>query len=298
MKQLSTFIFLILLSYLGTKAQMPITISNDTLQIGNSILPSISVDIPEVDHDRTLKEWIKELESGTKSKVVTENNEMSIFGARIKDISSDPVNVYSILTKFDEMVRLNVVFELKKDVYIDETSGEAEYIKAQNFLKGFAKSRYVEFAKGEADVEEKKLRDLERELSSLEREKSRMLRSIQSDNNKILSEKENITSQNNELTTVASELEAGKTELTTMEPGPAQQEKEVYIKDLEKRQNKALRSIESSENKIKNATSDIEKATNDIPKNEKMQENVKTQIAQQDAVFQRYSDKLKKIQSY
>lgn len=298
MKQLITLALLVALQCFGVRAQMPLVLSDDTVSIGISMLPAISVDIPEVDYDKTLKEWVKDLESGTKSKVVTEDNEMSIFGAKIKAISDNTLNVYSTLTKMDEMVRLTAAFELKKDQYIDKASGAAEYINAQNFLKEFAKDRYIELAKDQADAEEKKLRDLEKELRSLENEKSRMQRSIQSDNNTILSEKENITLQNNELPVIAAALEQTKAEFAELEEGPAQKEKEVAIKDLEKRQKKALKSIESSEKKIEKATSAIEKATNDIPKNEKMQEKVKDQIAQQDAVYQRYDDKLKKIKSY
>lgn len=298
MKQLITLALLIALQCFGVRAQMPIVLSDDTVSIGISRMPAISVDIPEVDYDKTLKEWVKSLQSGTKSKVVTDNDEMSIFGARIKPISSNTLNVYSIMTKMDQMVRLTAAFELKKDQYIDKASGAAEYINAQNYLKEFAKERYIELAKDQADAEEKKLRDLEKELRSLENEKSKFQKSIQSDNSSILSERENITAQNNELPAIAAALEQARVELSAMEAGPAQKEKEVAIKDLEKRQKKALSSIESSEKKIEKATSAIEKSTNDIPKNEKMQEKVREQIAQQDAVYQSFADKLKKIRSY
>lgn len=298
MKPLSAFVLLVFASFFEAEAQMPIVLSDDSLQIGNSRLPAISVDIPEVDYDKTLKTWIGDLQSGTKSKVVTDNNEMSIFGARLKTISTDPVNVYSTLTRFDQVLRLSAAFELKKDLYVEKAAGEAVYIKAQSFLKEFAKARYVEFAKAEADMEEKKLRDLQKELSSLEKEKSKMRKTIQSDNTSILREKENIVAQNNELTSVADALEVNNRELATMEPGPAQKEKQVYIKELEKRQKKALSSVKSSEKKINNANSKIKNANQDIPRNEKLQDKVKEQIAQQETVFQKYSDKLKKIRSY
>ena len=83
-----------------------------------------------------------------------------------------------------------------------------------------------------------------------------------------------------------------------MEEGPAKKEKAEQIKDLEKRKKKALNSIESSENKINRSDSEIDKATGDIPRNERMQEKVREQIIAQEAVYQRYADKLKKIKSY
>lgn len=298
MKANFTLIVLFLISLTGIKAQLPILVSEDSLKIGNSLLPGLSVTIPEANYEKTLKEWVKALQSGTKSKVVTENNEMSIFGAKIKDVSPNPVNIYSKLIKLDSGLQLIATFELKKDQYIERRADEAVFIKAQNYLKEFSKDRYAEIAKDQADIEEKKLRDLLKELSSLENEKSRMVNSIQSDNTLIANEKENITIQNNELTTVSAALVGQNTLLQSMEPGPAQKEKAVLVKDLEKRKKKAQNSIKSSENKINKANSGIDKATGDIPGNERMQDNVKEHISLQEEVYQRYADKLKTVKSY
>ena len=147
MKIKITLIIFGIFPFLGINAQKPITISDDTLQIGKSVLPGMSVTIPEVDYDKALKTWIRDLQTGTKSKVVTENGEMSIFGAKIKAISSNQINVYSKLIKLDSMLQLFASFETKKDQYIERSSGEPEYAKAQDFLKEFAKNQYIEVAK-------------------------------------------------------------------------------------------------------------------------------------------------------
>ncbi len=298
MKLKLTLIVFGIFPLLGINAQKPITISDDTLQIGKSVLPGMSVTIPEADYDKVLKTWIRDLQSGTKSKVVTENGEMSIFGAKIKAIGPNQINVYSKLVKLDSMLQLFASFETKKDQYIERSSGEPEYAKAQVFLKEFAKNQYIEIAKGQADAEEKKLRDLQKELSSLENEKSKMQKGIQSDNSTIASEKENITLMNNELNTVNAALIEQNSLLSTMEEGPAKKEKAEQIKELEKRKKKAQNAIESSERKINKSDSDINQATGDIPRNERMQEKVREQIFQQEAVYQRFADKLKKIKSY
>ena len=298
MKSHFTIAFLILIPFAGTKAQQPVVVSDDSLKIGNSLLPGLSVTIPEVNYDKTLKVWLRDLQAGTKSKVITENGEMSIFGAKIKAISPNPINIYSKLLRLDSMLKLFVSFEKKKDMYVIRASGDADYSKAHDYLKEFAKDQYIEVAKDQADAEEKKLRDLQKELSSLENEKSRMQKSIQSDNSSILSEKDNITIQNNELANVSAALIEQNNLLATMEAGPAQKEKADQIKELEKRKKKALNSIESSENKINRANSGIDKDNNDIPRNEKMQENVREQIIHQEAVYQKYADKLKKIKAY
>lgn len=297
MKSKYTIFFLILIPFFGTNAQQPINVFEDSLKIGNSLVPGLSVTIPEAEYEKVLKSWVRDLQTGTKSKVVTENSEMTIFGAKIRNISATPVNVYSKLTRLDSVLQLFASFELKKDVYIDRSSG-TEFTKAQDYMKEFAKNQYIDVAKAQADLEEKKLRDLQKELSTLENEKSRMQKSIQTDNSTILSEKDNITLQNNELNTVNIALTEQNELLATLEEGPAKKEKAEQIKELEKRKKKALNSIESSENKISRSSSDIDRATNEIPRNEKMQENVREQIVMQEAVYQKYANKLKKIRSY
>ena len=297
MKPFYSIVLLLLIPLMGLRAQKPIIVSEDSLKIGISTLPAIMVTIPEVSYDKALKDWIKLLQTGTKSKVVTENAEMSIFGAKIKDISENPVNVYSKFENGDSAIYLLASIELKKDQYIESATGEADFVKANNFMKEFAKSQYLDLAKDQADAEEKKLRDLQKELSSLENEKSRMHKSIQNGTSTIASEKESIVAQNNEITTVAAALVEHNALLATMEESPAKKEKVQYIKELEKRQKKAENSIQSSENKINRANSDIDKANSEIPRNEKMQDRVKEQIAEQEAVYQKYADKLKNIKS-
>jgi len=298
MKSISILFLLILIPFLGIKAQKPILVYDDSLQFGNSRFPGIVVTIPEVEYEKTLKAWVNNLETGTRSKVVAENRDMTIFGARMKDISPNPINIYSRLMNLDTMLQLAVSFELKKDIYIEISTGEADLNKAKNYLKNFAKNQYIDLAKSQADAEERKLRDLQRELSSLENERKRFKKSIQSDNSLIVREKENIVIQNNELTTVSAALVEHNSELSTIEAGPAQKEEMDYIKELEKRKKKALNSIESSEKKINKANNAIDKDTREIPRNDRIQDNVNDQIAQQEAVYQKFADKLKSIRSY
>jgi chromosome segregation ATPase len=298
MKSISALIFMLLIFCTGVKAQIPVLVSEDSLKLGKATLPAISVTIPEVNYENTLKIWIKNLESGSKSKVVTENNEMSIFGAKIKEISPNPVNVYSRLIKLDSTLKLTASFELKKDEYVEKTKTASEFSKAENYLKQFAKDQYIELAKTQVDREDKKLREIEKELSSLEKEKNRMQKSISSNNTIVTNEKENITIQNNELTTVTAAIIEHNRQLDTMSTGPAKEEKIKYLKDLDKRKKKAQSSIESSENKIIKTNNDTDKTNAEIPKNEKMQEQVNEKIQNQQAVLQKFTDKLKKIKSY
>jgi chromosome segregation ATPase len=80
--------------------------------------------------------------------------------------------------------------------------------------------------------------------------------------------------------------------------GPAKEEKTKYIKELEKKKKKAQSSIESSENKINKANDDINKSNAEIPKNEKMQQQVIDKKDKQQAVYDKFADKIKKIKSF
>ena len=283
---------------MGIKAQKPILVLEDSINFGKTLIPGLTVIIPESNYEKTLKVWIKDLQSSTKSKLVTENNEMSIFGARLKEVSPNPLNVYSKLMNLDSMLKLTVAFEVKKNQYIERSTGETEFTNAKNFLKEFARNQYLDIAKDQADAEDKKLRELEKELSSLEKEKTRLQKSIQSDNSNIITEKGNITIQNNELTTVSSELVDQNNKLSSMEEGQAKKEKINYINGLEKRRKKAQNSMESSENRINKANNEIDKANVEIPKNERMQAEVNEKIEKQQAVCQKFADKLKTIKTY
>jgi len=298
MKTIYAFVLLLLIPCFGIKSQVPISVNQDSLKIGKSVLPGLTVNIPEANYEKTLKAWIKILETGTKSKVVTENNEMSIFGAKTKDVVPTTLNVYSKLIARDSSLQLSASFELGKDKYIDKTAAEADYDKAKNFLKQFAKDRYVEVAQDRVDSEGKKLKDLQKELTSLEKEKTRLQKSIQSNNSTIIEEKNNIDVQNNELKSVSASIIDNNSQLSGMDEGPAKEERQKYIKDLEKRQKKALGGIESSENKINKSNSEIDQANRDISTNEMMQEKVREQIAQQEAVLQKFTNKLTTIKGY
>lgn len=297
MKSKITLMAFILLPFIGIKAQQPIVVSEDSMKYGKSVIPCFTVTVPEADYDKTIKAWIKNLESGTKSKAQIENDEISIFGARLKNISPNPVNIYSKMAKLDSCLKLFVSVETKKDVYI-EKSNNAEFIKVHDHIKEFAKNQYINVVKDQVSVEEDKLKDLQKELSSLENEKNRLLKNIQNENSTSLSEKDNITVQNRELSTVDASLKEQSSLLAGMEAGPAQKEKSAQVKELEKRKKRALNSIESSEKRIKKANDTVAKANTEIPQNEQMQEKVREQIINQEAVYQKYADKLKTIKGY
>jgi chromosome segregation ATPase len=298
MKSIFTLLFLVLISFFGIKAQKPILVSEDSLNIGKGRLPALTVLIPEVNYDKTLKTWTRDLQSGTKSKIVTDNSEMTIFGAKIKEISPNPLNVYSKLTNIDSAIKLSVAFEVRRDQYIEKATGETDLTNAKHFLMEFARNQYIEVAKEQADAEDKKLRDLQRDLSTLEKEKTRLQKTIQSETTTIVTEKDNITLQNNELASVTAEIIEQNKQLGTTTDNQTKKAKTDYINSLEKKKKKVQSSLESSENRINKANSEIDKANAEIPRNDKMQEQVNEKIEKQQAVYQKFADRIITIKSF
>lgn len=297
MKSLASLLMIIALSWIGIKAQKPIPVIEDSLNFGKSRLPGVTVIIPEADYETTLKSWTKELKSVTKLKPVIDQNEISVMGAKFKNIDQ-PVNVYSKLINLDSSLMLTVAFEVKKDVYIDKEHGETDLTNAKNYLRDFAKNTYIDVVDAQFEAEETKLNDLQKQLSSLEKEKSRLQKDIQSDSTTIFTENENLKIQRNELETVSSEIVEQNKQSASPESDALKKEKNDFINSLEKRRKKALNSIESSQSKIDKANNDIIKAKGEIPKNERSQEELKEKIEVQEGIFQQYSEKLKTIKAY
>jgi hypothetical protein len=298
MKTVSLLLLVFILSFRISPAQKPVTVLEDSLKVARSYIPGLSVLIPEADYEVVLKDWIKVLQSNTKSKAANQNGEVSIFGARTKDIKEEPFNVYSKLLNHDSLIYLVAAFELTKDKYIERESTSDAFTRAKKFIKEFAVGEYTDVAKNQMDAEDKKLKEAEKELSSLENEHSKLQKSIESNKSDIISEKENIVIQKNELDLVSSNINEQRSLLNGMDESDAKKEKNAFIKELEKRKKKAQNSIDSSEKKIKKAETEITNATALIPENEMNQDKARQKVTSQEIIYQKFVEKFKKIKAY
>ncbi|MCU0407857.1 MAG: hypothetical protein MUD02_02815 [Bacteroidales bacterium] len=297
MKKITLQIVLMLYAA-GMMAQKPVNVIADSLSLSKEYVSCLSVIIPEAAYEEVLDSWIKTLQSNTKSKAVNKGGEVSIFGARSKDLRTEPFNVYSRLENRDSAVYLAVAFELDRNVFVDKLNTTDEFTKARNFLKEFAVARYTEEVKNQLDAEDRILRDLEKEASRLENEHARLLRSVESNKESIVKEKSNITQQKTELNTVSTNLDEQKSLLSGMEEGSAKKEKSEIVKELEKRRKKAENSIENSEKKIARSEKEIEESSAAIPGNEMAQDEIRQKIAAQEPVYQLFVEKYKKVKAY
>jgi len=83
-----------------------------------------------------------------------------------------------------------------------------------------------------------------------------------------------------------------------MDPGEIRDEEAKYIKDLEKNQKKTTRSIKKSENRISKAERSIDKSRREIPRSDSQQDRTSFRIAEQEAVVQKFADKLQTVKDY
>jgi chromosome segregation ATPase len=295
MKYLQTFL-LAAFVFNGATAQQPIKVYEDSITYGGHKYPGVTVTIPEANYEKLQKDWKKELQSKTKSEVVIENGEWSIFGANLKNLSPTPVNIYSMLNNMDSLVALRVAVELKKDVFIDRQS--TEMLKLETYLKEFSKNQYLETAGSQLKIEEDTLRQLKKMLSDYEKSESNLKEDIRSSEKSIKEAEDNISALNSELETLGSEIDNQNTQFSAMTDGSTKDDKAKYIKDLEKQKKKFENDIESSEKKIRKANREIDDAQKEIPEKQSLQKEVKTKISVQELVVQKYEQKLAAIKLY
>jgi len=278
--------------------QKPIKVLEDSVQFGNYLYPGFNVTIPEANYDKILKDWVKTQENGTKSKVQTENGEMTIFGAIVKEVSSAPVNIYSRLMNEDTLTRLMVCIELKKDQYVESATGDIQLTSAKNYLKEFAKKEYMDVIKEQLAAEEKILRDLNKDLGGLENSKARSQRTAKNKRNTVNDEQEKLLVKHNELNLLSNEIITKNNEMMAMPVGAGRDAMASQITELEKRRKKLQKEISQGENRISKARSDIDQADRAIPRNENEQSVMKTKIDAQQAVVQSFIDKLNNVKLY
>ncbi len=298
MKAIVTFFICSLLTASGLFAQRPLLIYNGTLELSGSAYPGVIVTIPEVAYEVVQKNWIRAIESGTKSKAVSDNGKWTLFGAIITSISPTPMNVYSKLENQDSLVRLIVSMELKKDDFIQTGIHESELASAREFLKQFAKEQYLDLAKGQLSAQEKKLKEVEKEFSSYGKQQAKLEKAVRSAEKTIKSEQEKLVTLNTELNNMSIELASQTMQFNELAEGPAKEEREKYLKSLEKRKSNMTKAISSSQKKIDKANNTIRDSSARIPGKETKQDEAKNKITVQQAVVKKFKDKLNKIEQF
>ena len=279
-----------------TKAQKPITLTEDSVKFGNRYFPGFWLTIPEVKPEVVRTNWIKAIQKGTKSKVSIDRNELTLFGAIIKDFTERSVNIMSKIEDADSSIQLFVSVESARDIFIGRTS--EEFDKLSSYLNKFGKDQYIIVAKEQLSTEESALKTLEKQLKSDRKSKVKSEKSIQS-------AKVNITQQNDKISAINKELEMldirisnSSTLLSTMIDGDAKKAKKSELKDLQKKKKTLLKNINSAENSISKSNTSISDNTKNIELNDATQNELADKINKQKLTIARFQQKLKTIEAY
>ena len=280
--------------------QKPIEVSGANFKLGQDEYSGVQVMIPEAGFEQVGKMWIKALEKGTKSDVSeAHNGEITIFGAYIKSISEDPVNIYSQIIPRDSIVELNTCIELKRNEFITENVHESEFNQLKAYMHDFGKEAYIEEVEEQLEAEEAVLKELERELKKLQNDKESMEKKISKNEHDNTVSDDDIRILDADITVKNEELARAKVRLGSVGDDLVLRETiEAEIKDLEKEKKKMLKSVEKEKKNIVGYNSDIDNIKLEIPamveqQNQKMQE-----IEQQRNKVNLFENKLTTVSNY
>ena len=280
--------------------QKPIEVSGASFKLGQDEYSGVQVMIPEAEFEQVEKMWIKALEKGTKSDVSeAHNGEITIFGAYIKSIGDDPVNIYSQIIPRDSTIELNACIELKRNEFITEELYESEFNQLKAYMHDFGKEAYIEEVEEQLEAEENVLKELEKELKSLQHDKESMEKKISKNEHNIMVSDDDIRILDADIAIKNEELARAKVRLGSVGDNPVQRETiEAEIKDLEKEKKKMLKSEQKEKKNIVGYNSDIDNIKLEIPalveqQNQKMQE-----IEQQRNTVNLFKNKLATVSNY
>ncbi len=287
---------LILINLSVAKAQMPVTLAEDSVKFGSRYFPGYWLSIPEAKPEVVKANWIKAVEKGTKSKVQINNNEITLFGAILPNFKAGSVNIMSKLENGDSLVQLFVSVESARDVYIGVSSEEYDILS--DYLKKFGKDQYIIVAKEQLSVEQSSLKKLEKEFKSARRDKGKFEKSIQSSKVNITQQKDKINSINKEIEMLDIKIDNSTTLLSTMDDGDAKKSKKSELKSLQKKKKSLLKAINSAESRISKANTSIGDNNKNIDLNGTTQSELSDKITKQKLSVDLYSKKLKTIEEY
>ncbi len=158
-------LFILALGSMSLRAQ-EVQESLETMSLGEQ--NALILEIP-YDDQFAAKEWKNYLKTFKgKTKKVKRSKELFTDDASIPYISSNTVDIYSVVEKNGADAQLKLWMDLGGG-FMDSQNFPDAYSGAKTLLAGFEKHLNVEDIKLELKGEEKRLKDLEKDLAKLER---------------------------------------------------------------------------------------------------------------------------------
>ena len=229
----------------------PIVVEDISKTMSKGNQPGFKIDVYQAKKTGAVNALTKTIKEENRAKLELVNNEYVVHGAVIKDISSAPMNVYSIVNEYEDHVELLFFYE-KDSAFLSKEKNESEYLSARKFTRDFAVTAYRGAVQEQIDAENKKLKDLESQLQQLTNENDKLKKGISEENQKISSSKEKISSGELDQERVRKQILDQK--------GVVDQARSGTNEELEKEEEKKLKGYENDLSKLENQEDGLHKS--------------------------------------
>lgn len=143
-------------------AQKDITISESEKEISAGNKNSYVVLIPETKAKDVNEDWQKMMKKDAKGKVEGNKDEVKTTLITVKNISLNPLTIYSKSVETKEGVQLSAWFADEDSVFISTAATPDKSLAVQKYLHDFAVQEYKAVAKTQLEAEQKTLKDLQK----------------------------------------------------------------------------------------------------------------------------------------
>lgn len=273
----SFFLWLCFSLSVNAVAQKEIVVDEAPRAMSRDTQFSYLVDIPQATLKITEKNWLNYVSADSKGAATFVNGEHLQTEVNNKNISSQPVNIYSKLIETTEGVRLTVWITEKNFSFIANNPNSIEDLAIQKFVRDFAVKEYKEAVQEELKTEQNKQKELEKNANNSSKDYEHSNTKISKDQRTILQSKDNISTNTADIarTTLKIEEQKKMVEKTAADPNANKGAKktlhnlEQSKENLQKQNNQLNKKIEDAEKEIreeiKNASTVQQKETFQSP---------------------------------
>lgn len=230
-------------------AQKTIFIDEAIRPMSKDSQSSFMVEIPQAKLAETQKDWLKYISTGSKGKATVVNGENLQPAAVVKNISANPVNIYSKLLETTDGVRLTAWFTENDTVFMSAQLNGDQDLAIQKYLRDFAVKKYQDAVKAELAVQQEILNGMNKDLKDLIKEEEKSGKKVSESNRAIQKSNDNIATNNADIQAASYKIsdQKGMVERTAADKN-AQKGAKQTLKDLENNKKK-LQKANESENK-------------------------------------------------
>ena len=281
-------------------SQEVIEVKSLQAQMSKGTQPCYQVNIPEADMNTVQKNWIKKIQESTKIKVIEKDQELLLAGVVKKELTSDTINIYSLIIPKENYLELNVFYEIDSVFFKpneDKTDLASEKIDSsiKKYLLSFATEQYRLVVKKELEGEQNELETMQADLEKLIKEEENLRKDNASLETDIEDYEREVAETDKNIELKNQEILNHTLTMQTITGEEARKVAEDDHKDLEKEKKQLVKDRGKAKEGISDSKSKIEKNTKAIEESLKDQEAKKEEIEIQTEVVKQVEEKLEGI---